>query len=149
MAGFLCLFFIFATPLCMRALSFLTRDGIPAPVVEGQSPTLWTGGQVLVAALVYSGWAGCADFGLLGACGAPLRCDAKASHHGVFSCGSPGSRCTDFSCCGTRLCSLACVIFSDQGLSLCLLCCWTDFYPLYHQGSSLIAVLICIFLRAK
>lgn len=75
----------------MRALSFLTRDGIPAPVVEGQSPTLWTGGQVLVAVLVYSGWAGCADFGLLGACGAPLRCDAKASRHGVFSCGGSTS----------------------------------------------------------
>ena len=98
----LCLFFIFATPLCMQALSFLTRDGIPAPVVEGQSPTLWTGGEVLVAVLLYSGWAGCTDFGLPGACGAPLRCDAKAPHHGVFSCGSTGSRCTDFSCCGTR-----------------------------------------------
>lgn len=80
MAGFcLCLFLIVATLLCMRGLSFLTRDGLHAPVVEVQSPTLWTGGEFLVAGFVYFDWAGAS------VCGAPLHCDAGASHRGDFS----------------------------------------------------------------
>lgn len=51
----------------MRGLSFLTRDGLHAPVVEVQSPTLWTGGEFLVAGF-YFGWAGA--YGVR----APLHC---------------------------------------------------------------------------
>ena len=60
----LCLFLIFATPLCVRDLSFRTRDRIHAPVVEVQSPALWTCGEFLVAVFVYLGWVG-------------LRCGAR------------------------------------------------------------------------
>ena len=59
----------------------------------------------------------CSESGLL------CSCDAQASHRGGLLWW-PGFTC-----------SMACRIFPDQILNLCLLHWQVDSYPLYHQGS--------------
>jgi len=74
----LCLFLIFATPLCVQDLNFRTRDRIHASVVEVQSPALGTGGEFLVVVFVWVGWVFVAARGLFSGCGergrSSLRC---------------------------------------------------------------------------
>lgn len=143
MAGFcLCLFLIVATPLCMRGLSFLTRDGLHAPVVEVQSPTLWTGGEFLVAGFI--------------SVGLELRCAGRpfTAMQGLLTVMT--------SLWKHRLSVHQLEWLRHTGSAARWLCnrlrsgiepvspvLVDDSYPLCHQGGSLVAVLICIFLRAK
>ena len=78
----------------------------------------------------------CSRAGALGAhasivtvCG-PSRCSSWALGHRLSSRGSRLS------------CSLACGIFLDQGLNLCLLHWEVGSYPLYHQGSPCSTVIL-------
>ena len=70
-----------------------------------------------------------------------------------------------FSCCGAPAlgtqhmgsvvvehglsCFVACGIFPDQGLNLCPLHWQADSYPLYHQGSPMLLLLLSRFSRVR
>ena len=82
--------------------------------------------------------------------GATLRCGARASLCGGFSCfRAQVLGCTAYSSCcmGSVVvahglsCSKACGIFPDQGLNLCPLHWQVASHPLYHQGSPTISLL--------
>ena len=76
-------------------------------------------------------------------------CAVQASHCGVISFRSTGSRACGCSSCSSRApdhrlssvvahglsCSAACGILPDQGLNLCLLHWQADSLPLSHRGS--------------
>ena len=77
--------------------------------------------------------------------GAAPHCSAWAAHHRAWTVGlSSSGSCSVWSqlrCPGSVIvahglnCSMACGIFSDQGLNLCLLHWQADSLPLNHQGS--------------
>ena len=76
--------------------------------------------------------------------GATLRCVVRASHCSSFPCCGAQVLGTWDSVVGTRgsvavvhglSCSVACGIFPDQGLNLCLLHWQADSFTLYPQGN--------------
>ena len=96
-------------------------------------------------ALLLRLFSSCSEWGLLSNCG------AQASHRSGFSCEAPAPGRLGFNGCGTWAQSLqvsgivivqhglsysvACGVFSDQGLNRCLLNWQMDYLPLNHQGS--------------
>ena len=89
-------------------------------------------------------------------------CGAWASHSsGFFCCGARALVCPGFSSCGTwspasmvlvqpLRCPTACGIFPDQGSNLCLLHREVGSYPLSHQGSPpLLLLLLSRFSRVR
>ena len=82
----------------------------------------------------------CMDFSLPMASGAAAgllsRCGAQASHCGGFSrCRAQALERRPVLVVHELSCSLACGIFLDQGLNLCLLHWQADSLPLSYQGS--------------
>ena len=71
---------------------------------------------------------------------------SAAVAHSLCSCGLRAAGHRLNSCGAWACCSVASGSFLDQGLNLCLLHWQADSYPLCHQGSPLIVVLISIYL---
>ena len=102
-------------------------------------------------------------FSSCGKTGATLSCGAQASHFNGFSCcgawalgqtGSavviPGLQSTG-SVVGVHglSCSMACGIFPEQGLNLCLLNRQVDYLPLNHQESPPPILFIYLFIYIR
>lgn len=77
---------------------------------------------------------------------AALRCSAQASPVWLLSSGRTASRSAGFRSCSTEAqrlsCSMVCGIFLGHRLNRCPLHWQVDTYPLYHQGSPPVLLLI-------